>query len=115
IAYEMLTGQRPFQGNSWATMIHSIMSTEPLPIHKYREDLGEAASAVLRKALAKDPAARFSTCREFSDAMEHAILGSTGERTSSAERTLLLGDRAETQVHETLLMAPQTTSIIATR
>ena len=80
IAYEMLTGQRPFQGNSWASMIHSIMSTEPLPLNKYRIDLGDAATEVLRKALSKDPAARFTTCREFSDALERSILGCTDQR-----------------------------------
>ena len=101
IAYEMLTGQRPFQGNSWASMIHSIMSTEPLPLNKYRIDLGDAATEVLRKALSKDPAARFTTCREFSDALERSILGSTDQRA-----TLLFPQGSD---HETALMnAPLT-------
>ncbi len=101
IAYEMLTGQRPFQGNSWASMIHSIMSTEPLPLNKYRFDLGDAATEVLRKALSKDPAARFTTCREFSDALERSILGSTDQRA-----TLLFPQGSD---HETMLMnAPLT-------
>jgi serine/threonine-protein kinase len=101
IAYEMLTGQRPFQGNSWASMIHSIMSTEPLPLNKYRADLGAAATEVLRKALSKEPSARFATCREFSDALERSIFGSTDQRA-----TLLLHQGAE---NETALMnAPLT-------
>lgn len=101
IAYEMLTGQRPFQGNSWASMIHSIMSTEPLPLNKYRIDLGDAATEVLRKALSKDPAARFTSCREFSDALERSILGSTDQRA-----TLLFPQGSD---HETMLMnAPLT-------
>ena len=101
IAYEMLTGQRPFQGNSWASMIHSIMSTEPLPLNKYRYDLGDAATEVLRKALSKEPSARFTTCREFSDALERSILGSTDQRA-----TVLFPQGSD---HETMLMnAPLT-------
>jgi serine/threonine-protein kinase len=103
IAYEMLTGQRPFQGNSWASMIHSIMSTEPQPLNKYRMDLAGAATEVLRKALSKDPAARFATCREFSDALERSILGSTDQRA-----TLML-PQGSGHEHETALMnAPLT-------
>ena len=101
IAYEMLTGQRPFQGSSWASMIHSIMSTEPLPLNKYRVEFSDAATEVLRRALSKEPAARFTTCRDFSDALERAILGSTDQRA-----TLLLPNSSE---HETALMnAPLT-------
>ena len=80
IAYEMLTGQRPFQGNSWASVIHSIMANEPPPLSQHREDLGVDVTSVLRKALAKDPAGRYETCRQFADALERSILGATVEQ-----------------------------------
>lgn len=116
IVYEMLTGQRPFQGNSWATMIHSIMSTEPHPLNKYREDLGEGPTSVLRKALSKDPAARYATCIEFSDALERSILGNTDERRAFWDKpTVRMDHRADPGWHETALMDVPPTAIIATK
>jgi serine/threonine protein kinase len=107
IAYEMLTGQRPFQGNSWASMIHSIMTTEPLPLNKHRMDLGDAATEVLRKALSKEPSARFTTCREFSDALERSILGGSDQRTT---RLLPQGTENETALMNAPLTLPAITA-----
>jgi serine/threonine protein kinase len=82
IAYEMLTGVKPFQGNSWASVIHAIIMAEPAPVTQFRENLSEEANTALRKALSKDPEARYSTCTEFCEALEHALLGSTIEQTT---------------------------------
>ncbi len=82
IAYELLTGVKPFQGNSWASVIHQIIMAEPPHVTKFRDSLGEAANSALRKALSKDPEARYATCMEFYSALHHALLGSTGERTA---------------------------------
>ncbi len=73
IAYEMLTGVKPFQGNSWATFMHAIMMTEPPPVTKYCEGLTEKVSAVIEKALSKTPEKRYATCREFCDALEKEL------------------------------------------
>ncbi len=54
IAYEMLTGHRPFQGNSWASMMHAIISSEPPALSEYRKELGDEATQVLRKGLARN-------------------------------------------------------------
>ena len=82
IAYEMLTGHRPFQGNSWASMMHAIISSEPPALSEYRKELGDEATQVLRKGLAKEPLQRYPSCRNMVDALDHAILGPTAERPS---------------------------------
>ena len=82
IAYEMLTGQKPFQGNSWASVMHQIMSVEPPPVKQHRKDLGDDVTTVLRKALAKDPDARYASCREFGDELSRAVTGVTMQRTA---------------------------------
>jgi serine/threonine protein kinase len=82
IAYEMLTGQKPFQGNSWASVMNQIMSVEPPPVRQHRQDLGDEVTTVLRKALAKDPEARYSSCREFADELTRAVTGVTMQRTA---------------------------------
>jgi serine/threonine protein kinase len=81
IAYETLAGVKPFQGNSWATVIHAIIMGEPPNITKYRDTLGEPVNKVLRKALSKDPVARYSTCTEFCNALEQSIADVTLQRT----------------------------------
>jgi len=82
IAYEMLTGQKPFQGNSWPSVMNQIMSVEPPPVKQHRQDLGDEVTFVLRKALAKDPEARYSSCREFADDLAQVVTGVTMQRTA---------------------------------
>jgi serine/threonine protein kinase len=115
IAYEMLTGQRPFQGNSWASVIHSIMANEPPPVNQHREDLGDAATVVLRKALAKDPAARYETCRDFADALESAILGTTAEQKVFWEKASVTQLLPATDSKTTVLMTPGAPPVTTTK
>jgi serine/threonine protein kinase len=110
IAYEMLTGQKPFQGNSWASVMHQIMSADPPPVKQHRQDLGDEVTTVLRKALSKDPEARFASCREFADDLAHAVTGVTLQRTmpmpiSEAMKQPLPPPRAE-RLAETVVMRP---------
>jgi serine/threonine protein kinase len=115
IAYEMLTGQRPFQGNSWASVIHSIMANEPPPLNQHREDLGDDATAVLRKALAKDPAARYETCREFADALERSILGVTAEQRVFWEKASVTQPLPAADSNVTALMTSVTSAVTTTK
>jgi hypothetical protein len=82
IGYEMLTGQKPFQGNSWASVMHQIMSAEPPPVRQHRKDLGDEVTTVLRKALAKDPEGRYQSCRDFAEDLARTVTGVTIERTA---------------------------------
>ena len=77
IAYEMLTGRRPFQGDSWPSIMHAIIANEPPPLSQYQKELGDDVTAALRKGLAKDPHNRYPTCKAFALALEVSILGST--------------------------------------
>ncbi len=110
IAYEMLTGQKPFQGNSWASVMHQIMSVDPPPVKQHRQDLGDEVTTVLRKALSKDPDARYASCREFADELSYAVTGVTIQRTmpmpiSEAMKQPMPPPRAE-RLAETVVMAP---------
>jgi serine/threonine protein kinase len=77
VLYEMLTGQRAFDGeNAFAVMfkqIHDQASTiksDSLPIQVH---------AVIRKALKKDPVERFASANEFLQALEAASIGKYAE------------------------------------
>lgn len=69
IVYEMLTGQLPFTGDSTPTLLHHHLYTPPLPITEHNPALPPAVEAALSRALAKQPAERFRTLTEFSQAL----------------------------------------------
>lgn len=59
--YEMLTGVRPFRGDSMATLMFQI-ANEPHPdIREHRKDLPASVAKLIDKMLAKDPATRIAT------------------------------------------------------
>jgi serine/threonine-protein kinase len=68
ILYELLTGTEPFPGDP-ARVIAAIV-TEPVPRPRTkRDDIPEALEAVIMRALAKDPRARFPDVRSLSMAL----------------------------------------------
>jgi len=80
IAYEMLTGEKPYTGEHLTTVVYKIVAEEPAPPHRLNPTLGGTIEVVIRKALAKKPDARFQTCQEFSDALEKACESTAGWR-----------------------------------
>jgi serine/threonine protein kinase len=73
VLYELLTGKRPFEGKSLAEVMSRILNCEPEPVCKLRPDAPETLEAVLTRALAKNPEARFPTWADF--ALELAKIG----------------------------------------
>jgi serine/threonine protein kinase/tetratricopeptide (TPR) repeat protein len=59
VLFETLTGTTPFKGEHEAAIMYSVLNEEPEPIEKYRADVPEALSALIRRCLEKDPADRF--------------------------------------------------------
>jgi len=78
IAYEMLTGERPFQGEHLSTIVYRIVAEEPSEVHRINPTLTPQIDLVLRKALSKRPDGRFITCAAFVGALEMACAESRG-------------------------------------
>lgn len=72
IAYEMLTGEKPYTGDHLTTVVYKIVAEEPPLPHRVNPTLGPAIDAVLRKGLAKKADARYRTCGEFANGLEGA-------------------------------------------
>jgi non-specific serine/threonine protein kinase len=70
VLYEMLTGELPFKGNREQTMIYSILNADSVSPKEYREDLSDHLSAVIDKALQKNPTYRFQSADEFLKALK---------------------------------------------
>jgi serine/threonine protein kinase len=75
VAYQMLSGQVPFQAESTLSLIYKVVHEAPPPLAERRPGLPPAAEAVLDQALAKEPGARYPTVLAFVTALEEALLG----------------------------------------
>ena len=69
VAYEMLTGRRPFETPRVQDLLRMHLSADMPPLSHARTGLPEGVDEALRRALAKDPAQRFSTVSAFVDAL----------------------------------------------
>ena len=69
VAYEMLTGKRPFETPRVQDLLRMHLSAEMPPVTHSRTGLPEGVDQALRRALAKEPAERFSTVTGFVDAL----------------------------------------------
>jgi len=63
--YEMVTGEKPFPGQNITTVIYKIVNEEPVPPKQVDPTIHPGISAVVMKALAKDPDVRYQSCREM--------------------------------------------------
>lgn len=73
IAYEMLTGARPFDAGNQATLINQALSGEVTAPTKRLHSLPPAIDDVVMKALAKERVDRWSSVEQFIDALRAAV------------------------------------------
>ena len=69
IAFELLTGRRPFEASSWKTLLEKHVNEPPPSPQSIRADLPDAIGRAILRALSKDPNDRFGNCEEFAVAM----------------------------------------------
>ena len=72
VLFEMLAGSRPFSGSRQDTT-QGILERELPDLRSLRPQVPEALAAAVRRALAKEPAARFATAAELSAAITTAV------------------------------------------
>jgi hypothetical protein len=63
--YEMVTGEKPFPGQNITTVIYKIVNEDPVPPRQIDPSIHPGISAVIMKALVKEPDQRYQTCREM--------------------------------------------------
>lgn len=82
LLYEMITGQRAFEGKSQASLIAAIIEREPRSITELKPATPPALDRVLTKCLAKDPTKRWQSARDLVD--ELRWIGQGGSKVTSA-------------------------------
>ena len=65
VLYEMLTGRRPFDGNSDLETLERVKQLKVTPASDHRPELSSQLDQLLTKALAKEPADRFQSADEL--------------------------------------------------
>jgi serine/threonine-protein kinase len=65
ILYTVLTGYRPFQGNSAITVSFKVVNRDPIPATLLDTELPEGLDHIIQRAMAKDPAERYQSGAEL--------------------------------------------------
>jgi len=65
VVYEMVTGQKAFNGTSHASLIGAIMTSEPQPMTAIQEMTPASLDHIVLTCLAKDPEDRWQTARDL--------------------------------------------------
>ncbi|MEN8134805.1 MAG: protein kinase [Thermodesulfobacteriota bacterium] len=78
ILYHMLTGEKPFHGNSITSIMHRVMTTEAPLVSDINIQVPSSLDEVVRKALARKLDKRFQTAKEFKAALtKKSLVGET--------------------------------------
>jgi len=91
VLYEMLSGEPPYTGATAQVIIAKLLTDRPRRVSLLRATVPAHVEAALDCALAKLPADRFATAREFAEAISGSrvvppTLGATAEAAPSASR-----------------------------
>jgi serine/threonine protein kinase len=97
IAYEMLTGSIPFEGQGVLELLYAHVHLDPALPSSLRPELSQSVDAVIMRGLAKEPRLRWGSCEAFVTALAAA-----------------LGAKAPPLVERTIVMTPPVDRIDST-
>src|SRR5947209_17718067 len=95
LAYEMLTGDKPFVAEHLTTLIFQIVCEPPPPANRLNPTLGPQIEAVLQKGLSKQPEERHSNCTALVAALETACAANAAWKSLARGGRLNLPTMAE--------------------
>jgi len=78
ILYELLTGRRPFDGDTLLEALNQVRWSEPVPPRVIRPEVPAAVEAICLRCLRKDPARRYGTAEELAGALQHYLAEGRG-------------------------------------
>ncbi len=75
LAYELLTYERPFRGNTLSALVYQILYKVPLPVSAVWSECPEALSELVARCLEKKPERRFASLEELIPELERICEG----------------------------------------
>ena len=106
VMYEMLTGNKPFEAETPIAVAMKRLTEDPRPVRSVRKDTPVAVAAVVDRALARDPAARFGSAVDMREALEAAYAGQTTPGAADPTPTEVLPVGEETAAGTTVAFQP---------
>jgi serine/threonine-protein kinase len=79
ILYESVTGQVPFNADTFNELLFKIVLEEPRPIEQLVPEIDRNFAAIINKAMARERSTRFQTAKEFQQALEQWANGAGAE------------------------------------
>ena len=70
VLYEMATGERPFQGETTASVLSSILKDAPRSVTELNPDVPRDMSRLINRCLVKDPEHRYQTAKDVRNELE---------------------------------------------
>jgi formylglycine-generating enzyme required for sulfatase activity len=78
VFYELLTGKRPFKGESTAELLVQVTTFEPRPPRQLEDTIPKELERICLKALAKRASERYTTAKDMADDLRHWISTADG-------------------------------------
>ena len=73
ILYELLTGQRPFPGDSATSILYNIVNEQPVPVVERKDNIPQELQDVIDRAIAKKPEERFEHAGDMARELEKIL------------------------------------------
>ncbi len=110
IIFELLTGRRPFQSDSWIDLLEMHYSEPPPAPRSLVPDLPQSVEDAILRSLKKDPNQRFSSCSELAVALGCQFLSGPARLPEIILETEVkqMGGRWKTYVYPFSFRRPQT-------
>jgi serine/threonine protein kinase len=80
ILYELLSGRRPHEGESYNEILIRIVTQKPPPLDTFCTNLPQELVEIVARAMARDPLARYQAAADFANALATLRINS-GDRT----------------------------------
>jgi eukaryotic-like serine/threonine-protein kinase len=95
VLYEMLAGEPPYTGTTPQAIVAKRLSQPPPPLRTLRE-VPEALDRAIQAALARNPADRFMTARDFARAITEGAAAPLGATVPARSTRMRLSQRTQT-------------------
>ena len=98
VLYEMLAGEKPYQGESSADIIGAILKEEPRDISEIDDSVPFTLRRIVNRCLEKNLHDRFQTARDLAFALETVADGDSGPQMMSAKKNRSRRDETSSSV-----------------
>jgi serine/threonine-protein kinase len=92
--YEMVTNEKPFPGQNITTVIYKIVNEDPVPPRQVNPTIHPGISAVVMRALEKEPDQRYQNCREMLEDLRN--YRSIAPASGNPQSTMVMGGGSPT-------------------